>query len=77
MINTRSILAGPGLMPTAISPDFNNRRPGLTSLTACSAAQVLVQVINNANSLRPNGYLEGEHEFCPKCDAEALAARAA
>ena len=24
-----------------------------------------------------HGYLEGEHEFCPKCDAEALAARAA
>lgn len=24
-----------------------------------------------------HGYLSGEHEFCPKCDAEALAARAA
>ena len=24
-----------------------------------------------------HGYLAGEHEFCPKCDAEALAARAA
>lgn len=24
-----------------------------------------------------HGYLEGEHEFCPKCDAELLAKRQA